>query len=135
MEASLIFLASYQFTWKAQIFKSKLASEGIEVFLRDNNIVDSNPLYSNAVGGVKLFVSKADYQKSLGIISEIPEFSLDNQNKLMKCPSCGAEQISIGTSIKDTKALLIFIFSLILRLFPFYYKYRYKCNKCNFEFN
>ncbi|MBC7655284.1 MAG: DUF2007 domain-containing protein, partial [Oligoflexus sp.] len=53
MEKSIFkIIATYQYTSEAIIFKGKLESEGIEVFMRDNNTVDTNPLYSNAVGGV-----------------------------------------------------------------------------------
>ncbi len=135
MEGVFELVGIYQYSSEAIIFKGKLESEGIEVYMKDNYTIDANPLYSTAIGGVKLLVSKKDYAKAKEIISQVSKYSLDNQNKLMKCPSCGAEQISMGTSLKDTKSLLIFIFPLILRLFPFYYKYRYKCNKCNFEFN
>ena len=62
MEKSIFkIIATYQYTSEAIIFKGKLESEGIEVFMRDNNAVDTNPLYSNAVGGVKLFVKSEDF--------------------------------------------------------------------------
>ncbi|MFC5682304.1 putative signal transducing protein [Flavobacterium sp. MAHUQ-51] len=125
----------YQYSSEAIIFKGKLESEGITVYMKDNYTIDANPLYSNAVGGVKLLVSKKDYTKAMEIISQISEYSLDDQNTLMKCPNCGTAQINMVTSIKDFKSLFIYLFSLLLGLLPFYSKQKYKCNKCNFEFN
>lgn len=135
MEDIFELIGSYQYSSEAIIFKGKLESEGIEVFIRDNNTVDANPLYSNAVGGVKLFVNHKDYSKAKEIISQVSKYSLDENNKLLKCPNCGAEQIDMVTSIKDLKSLFAFIFSLLLGSLPFYSKHKYKCNKCNFEFN
>jgi len=125
----------YQYSSEAIIFKGKLESEGIEVFMRDNNTVDANPLYSNAIGGVKLFVNRNDYLKAKDVISQVSQFSLDDNSKLLKCPNCEAEQIDMVTSIKDLKSLSVYIFSLLLGSLPFYSKHKYKCRKCNFEFN
>lgn len=127
-------IATFQYSSEAIIFKGKLESEGIEVFMRDNNTVDSNPLYSNAVGGVKLFVKNDDFDKATDIFSNISQYSLDDNEKLIKCPKCGAEQTDLVTSIKDLKSFLVFLFSVFLIAMPFYSKYKYKCDNCKFEF-
>jgi predicted RNA-binding Zn-ribbon protein involved in translation (DUF1610 family) len=127
-------IATFQYSSEAIIFKGKLESEGIEVFMRDNNTVDSNPLYSNAVGGVKLFVKNDDFDKATDIFSNISQYSLDDNEKLIKCPKCGAEQIDMVTSIKDLKSFLVFLFSVFLIAIPFYSKHKYKCDNCKFEF-
>ncbi|WP_338646583.1 DUF2007 domain-containing protein [Flavobacterium sp. KS-LB2] len=127
-------IAIFQYSSEAIIFKGKLESEGVEVFMRDNNMVDSNPLYSNAVGGVKLFVQNNDFEKATDIFSNISQYSLDDNEKLRKCPKCGAEQIDMVTSIKDLRSFLVFLFSVFLIAMPFYSKYKYKCDNCKFEF-
>ncbi|MES2576701.1 MAG: DUF2007 domain-containing protein [Bacteroidota bacterium] len=127
-------IATFQYSSEAIIFKGKLESEGIEVFMRDNNTVDSNPLYSNAVGGVKLFVQNNDFEKATDIFSNISQYSLDDNEKLRKCPKCGAEQIDMVTSIQDLKSFLVFLFSVFLVAIPFYSKHKYKCDNCKFEF-
>ncbi|SNS01529.1 DUF2007 domain-containing protein [Flavobacterium sp. ov086] len=135
MEENFKLLRRFQYSSEAQIFSGKLESEGIKIYLRDNNIVDSNPIWSNAVGGVKLFVKSEDFERANLILSDISQFSFDENNKLIKCPNCGAEEIEMVTSIKDLKTFFAFIFSLLFILIPFYSKHRYKCNKCKFEFN
>jgi DNA-directed RNA polymerase subunit RPC12/RpoP len=136
MEESIFkLIRRYQYSSEAIIFKGKLESEGIEVFMRDNNTVDTNPLYSNAVGGVKLFVKKEDFVEANNILSQVSEYSLDEENQLIKCPKCGVEQITMITSINDLKSFFSFVFSLLFVLMPFYSKYKYRCNSCKFEFN
>ena len=136
MEKSIFkIIATYQYTSEAIIFKGKLESEGIEVFMRDNNTVDTNPLYSNAVGGVKLFVKSEDFFIANTILSQVSKYSLDENNELIDCPKCGGKQINMVTSITDFKSFLSFLFSLLLIILPFYSKYKYKCNTCKFEFN
>jgi DNA-directed RNA polymerase subunit RPC12/RpoP len=124
-------IATFQYSSEAMIFKGKLESEGIEAFLRDNNTVDANPMYSNAIGGVKLYVKNDDFIKATHILSGISQYSLDENNELIKCPKCDAKQVDMVTSITDIKSLLLFI----LVLLPFHFKHKYKCEKCNFEFS
>jgi DNA-directed RNA polymerase subunit RPC12/RpoP len=135
MDDDFRFVRSYQYASEAQIFCGKLTSEGIEVFLRDLNTVDSSPIWSNAVGGVKLFVRKEDFEIATKILSDISPFSFDEKNELIKCPSCRAEKIVMVTSVKELKAFLAYVFSFLFVLLPFYSKHRYRCTKCNFEFD
>ena len=135
MDENFKLVRSFQYSSEAQIFRGKLESEGIEVYMRDTHTVDSNPIWSNAVGGVKLFVKTQDFEKANEILSNITPYSLDENSKLLKCSNCGAEEIEMVTSIKDKKTLFAFIFSLFFVLIPFYSRYRYKCNNCKFEFN
>lgn len=127
MEEQFQLVGRYQYSSEALIYKGKLESEGIEVFIRDNNIVDSNPLYSNAVGGIKLFVKEEDLEKAQLILSEVSQYSLDENNQLIKCPKCNAEQVDMVTSIKDIKSFLAFLFSVLIVFMPFYSKHKYKC--------
>jgi hypothetical protein len=124
MENIFELIGNYQYSAEALILKGKLESEGIEVFIRDNNTVDVNPLYSNAIGGVKLFVTQQNFSRAKEVISQVSQYSLDDNNKLLKCPNCGAEQIDMVTSIKNFKSLFAFIFStLFLGTLPIYSKY------------
>jgi DNA-directed RNA polymerase subunit RPC12/RpoP len=135
MEKSVFkLIRRYQYSSEAIIFKGKLESEGISVFIRDNNTVDTYPLYSNAVGGVKLFVKNDDFIKANEILSQVSEYSLDEMNQLVNCPKCNGKQIKMITSIKDIKTLIAFIFSMLFVLMPFYSKHTYRCNTCSFEF-
>ncbi|PXX31524.1 hypothetical protein [Arenibacter sp. ARW7G5Y1] len=49
-------IAAFEFVADVQILKGRLESDGIPVFLRDENTLNSDPLISNAIGGVKLQV-------------------------------------------------------------------------------
>ena len=134
MEELFKLIGRYQYSSEAIIYKGKLESEGIEVFIRDNNFVDTNPLYSNAVGGIKLFVKNEDFTNAQKILSEISQYSLDENNELIKCPKCGVEKIEMVTTINDIKSLVTFLFSIMLSLIPFYINHKYKCQSCNFQF-
>lgn len=127
-------LAAYQYSSEAYIFKAKLESAGIEAFLKDHYTIDADPLISNAMGGVKLFVKAEDFIKAQAILAETEKYSLDDQGKPLVCPKCGSEKTGLFTTIKDFGSLVSFVFSALLVVLPFYNKYRYKCYDCGFEF-
>jgi DNA-directed RNA polymerase subunit RPC12/RpoP len=128
-------LRRFQYSSEALIYQGKLESMGVEVFLRDNHMVDTNPLYSNAVGGVKLYVKTKDIEKANEILKEISPYSIDDNHQPIQCPNCGSEQIDMMTSIKGWKSFLYFIILFFLFLFPFKARHKYKCEVCKHEFN
>ncbi|HNP33027.1 MAG TPA: DUF2007 domain-containing protein [Flavobacterium sp.] len=70
-------LRRFQYSSEATIYKGKLESEGIEVFLRDQNLIDST-MYSNLFGGVKMYVKTEDFEKANEILGDINLFSVDD---------------------------------------------------------
>ena len=132
-EEKFTLLRRFQYSSEAIIYQGKLESQGIEVFLRDNNIVDSNPLYSNAVGGVKLYVKTEDFDRANEVLGEVSLYSVDDDNQPIKCPKCGSIQIDMETSIRDWKTLWNVIWLGFLALV--FEKHKYKCQNCKFEFD
>lgn len=134
MGNSLIEIANYQFSSEAYLFKGKLESEGIEVFLQNENTINTDPLLSTALGGVKLFVNSEDVLQSKQILDAISEYSLNDKWELLTCPNCGSQKIYMTTTIKDIKSFLAFIYGLLTLSMPLFSKQKYKCESCNFEF-
>jgi len=85
--------------------------------LQNENTINTDPLLSNAVGGVKLFVKSEDVLKSKQILSSISEYSVDDKGELLSCPNCGAQKIEFLTTIKDFTSLINFIFGILLSIF------------------
>ena len=133
MEETFTMISRFQYSSEAVIYKGKLESEGIEVFIRDNNLVDSNPLYSNAVGGVKLFVRNEDVERANALLKVVSLYYINDDKQPIKCPICNREQIEMEASIDGLKSLLrVIFFGAFALLFT---KYKYKCQNCKFEFN
>ena len=53
------------------VIRTKLESEDIECFIKDELTVQSYNLYSNAVGGVKLQVIEEDVERARKILEEL----------------------------------------------------------------
>jgi hypothetical protein len=80
-EEKFTLLRRFQYSSEAVIYQGKLESYGIEVFLRDINTIDSNPLYSNLLGGIKLFVRTEDFEKANEILNDVNLFSVDDDGQ------------------------------------------------------
>ena len=114
-------LATFPYSTEAQVTKSKLESEGISVMLLDEKTVDSDPLISQAIGGVKLLVSDDDFEKALSIYNEIRPYEVDKSGNPMQCQSCNSNCILIAPLERK---------NIFLMLFPFFEKTKYICNDC-----
>lgn len=134
MEPQFALVDTYQYSSEALIFKGKLESEGITVYMYDNITIDTDPLISNAIGGVKLFVRQEDFEKATFILSQVSDYSLDDNNNLVCCPKCGESKVLYLTSITSIKSLMSFIFGFLVSIFPFFIQYKYRCEACKFEF-
>lgn len=132
-EEKFTLVRRFQYSSEAIIYQGKLESQGIEVFLRDNHTVDSNPLYSNAVGGVKLFVKTEDFEKANEILGEVSLYSVDDDSRPVKCPECGVEQVEMEVAVDGFKSFFRVVFLGFFALL--FSKYRYKCQNCKTEFN
>ncbi|MCB9252326.1 MAG: DUF2007 domain-containing protein [Flavobacteriales bacterium] len=62
----------YTFTYphELMVVKGKLISENIECFVMDELTAQVNPIYSNAIGGIKLQVMPEDVEKAMEILRE-----------------------------------------------------------------
>ncbi|PCJ95420.1 MAG: hypothetical protein COA50_09450 [Flavobacteriaceae bacterium] len=121
MRENLYTLGAFEFSADVLIIKGKLESEGIEVFLKDENTINSDPLISGAIGGIKLQVRSGDKEKALLLYNEIRNYAVDDDGKPIVCPNCKAERSEVYYS-RNT---------IFYKLFPFFEKRKYKCHSCN----
>ncbi|PKQ45864.1 putative signal transducing protein [Confluentibacter flavum] len=135
MNDTFITIARFQYSSEAEIVKGRLEADGIQVFLLDNLTIDSNPLYSNAIGGIKLKVLSIQAEEAEHILKFIKKYSIDDKGDTIKCPNCNSEKIDLFSTIKDVKSLFWFIFGILFSVFPFYTKHKYRCEDCKTEFD
>lgn len=128
-------IAKFQYSSEAQIIKGRLEADGIQVFLYDNITIDTDPLISNAIGGVKLKVLSHQVTEAEQILESINKFSIDDEGKAMKCPNCNSKKIGLFSTIKDVKSFFAFLFTFLVSVLPIYSKHIYRCADCNTEFD
>ena len=113
-------LGSFEYAADVQVIKAKLESEGIPVFLRDENTLNTDPLISSAIGGVKLSVYSRDKERAIEIYNEIRPYAVDDKGEPIICPNCKAKRSEVYYSRK----------SILHKLFPFLEEKKYKCTNC-----
>ncbi|OUR98205.1 hypothetical protein A9Q86_14215 [Flavobacteriales bacterium 33_180_T64] len=114
-------LTTFPYSTEAQITKSKLESEGVSVMLLDEKTIDSDPLISQAIGGVKLLVANDDFEKALLIYNKIRPYEVDANGNPIHCQSCNSNHILIAPLERK---------NLFHMLFPFFEKTKHICNDC-----
>ena len=121
MKDSFTTIAVFQYSSEAQIIKGRLEAENIKVFLADEYTVDTDPLVSNAIGGVKLQVYTEQVEIAKDIVKSI-DASLLKEPVL--CSNCNSSNFSLKMNLKN----------LFLKLIPVSGKFEYSCADCNTNF-
>lgn len=113
-------LGSFEFPADVVVIKGKLEAEGIPVFLRDETTINTDPLISAALGGVKLQVYSEDLERARRIYDEIRAYASDAQGNPVVCPNCNAARSEVHYFGK----------SIFYKLFPFFEPRAYRCTQC-----
>ncbi|MFD2567110.1 putative signal transducing protein [Pseudotenacibaculum haliotis] len=121
MNNDYIILTVFEYSTEAHVVKSKLESEGIRTMLMDEKTIDSDPLLSQAIGGVKLLVHKEDLDKAMQIYNTVRKYEKDEEGNDLYCPSCNSNQILVAPLRRR---------NIFFMLFPFFERRRYICNTC-----
>lgn len=120
MKQEFYTLGAFEYVADVQVIRAKLESEGIPVFLRDENTLNTDPLISSAIGGVKLQVYTKDKERATAIYNKIRSYALDPDGNPIVCPNCKA---AMSEAYYQRKGIL-------LKLFPFLEAKKYRCLNC-----
>jgi hypothetical protein len=92
----LVTLESYGSVLDARLAASRLEGAGIRAFLRDEQIVDADPLLVGAVGGVRIQVFADDEQAAREVLAhgvDGAEDEGDDGDPVPRCPTCDSEYV------------------------------------------
>ncbi len=120
MKQEFYTLGAFEYVADVQVIKAKLESEGIPVFLRNENTLNTDPLISSAIGGVRLQVYSTDKDKAIAIYNKIRSYAVDVHGRPVVCPNCKAERSEVYYSRKG----------VLYKLFPFLEPKKYRCLNC-----
>lgn len=113
-------LGRFEYVADALVIKGRLEAEGIPVFLRDANTINSDPMISHAIGGVKLQVFSTDRERAQEIYDAIRAYATDDEGNPIVCPNCKAKRSEVHFIQKG----------ILAKLFPFFQRTAYKCLNC-----
>jgi hypothetical protein len=144
-------VATFWQSTEAHIARLKLESEEIDCVLIDENLVATDWLYANAVGGIKLRVPEEDAARARQILSERPPAialeadeirdEADRAETILVCPECGSSRVDRPLMIRRNiwamaammlMATTILIFALPVLLVVYFVWLRpYHCQACD----
>ena len=125
MNSNYKILAVFEYSTEAHVTKSRLDADGFKTMLMDEKTIDSDPLISNAIGGVKLLVHQNDFEKAAKIYTEIRTYQKDKNGNNLFCTNCNSNRILIAPLHRK---------NVFYMLFPFFEKTRHLCNDCKTVF-
>lgn len=121
-------IATYSFPYEAQIAWAKLDSEGIPAFIADEQTINMQWLYSNAMGGVRLQVPQVFVQQALELLAEDATAAVEQEqgSDAVQCSACGSTRME---SYQQGRRLAFLVFlGLDFPLFPV--KNTLRCQTC-----
>ena len=102
-------IRKYRDQAEAILARSVLESAGISCFLRDENTIRMDWLWSNLMGGIRLQVSEADVEAAEAVLSQpIPghiAVAGEPDYEQPRCPECKSLDITFNTSDMKVAAL------------------------------
>lgn len=132
---NMVTIARYTNPLEAHIARGRLESEGIAVFIADENIVWANWLLADAIGGVQLRVALEESVRARRILDEVAETGVTEndsetvQSDTRHCPDCGSKTLHSSTLLSRLAFLSIALVNFPL---PFTRQLEH-CRKCGYS--
>jgi DNA-directed RNA polymerase subunit M/transcription elongation factor TFIIS len=124
----LITIKTFDNYFSASILLTRLQSEGVDCWLKDEHTVTIDPLLTNAVGGIKLVVRDEDAKAVMQLLQQYEE----ELRQKLHCPMCGGRHFNYVTkqsAVNYLTAIATFMFSR----YAVALDYVYQCADCGYE--
>jgi len=125
-----VVLNSYNTYIDAHIAKGVLETEGIPVWLNDENTITVNPILTNAVGGIKIMVNRDDAQRAWDILEQLRK----EQKTIIACPKCGSNNTDLVSTPRKASNWLTAITTYLFSSYAVALDKVHHCFDCSHEF-
>ena len=113
----------------AHIVLGRLQEEGIDCWLKDENVVTINPLWTNAAGGIKLMVARDQWDEAQ---KRLLQFDKEKRSRFT-CPYCNSGNIELVSSNRKPANWLTVLAGFLLFAYAMPVK-TWHCFDCSKEF-
>lgn len=142
MNDRTIVYSTYYNPIEANIIKARLEDSGFSCFLADENVSTIQPLYNQAIGGVKLVIFERDVDQINGLLAEDNSDLLDDgeesenhSEEKIHCEVCGSDHVGYGMATKKKFSWWVILISVLIGIFiPFKGNKCHHCYNCGHEF-
>jgi len=129
---------------EANIVKSRLEDSGFACFLADENVATIQPLYNQAIGGVKLIVFERDVEAINALLAEDNSLDLASSDEVVDenepaaantvCERCESTNVGYGMATEKKYSPWATILSFLTFTTPIKANKCYHCYNCGHEF-
>jgi len=125
----MLTIATFSKPEEAHMLRLRLEAGGVPAFIQDENMVQTDWLYSNAIGGVRVQIDEENAARAKEILRD-PGIEAEHVG-MPACPKCS----STNTAPDELPRRLSFL-SLMLAGMPFMFsKTRWRCANCRNAWN
>jgi DNA-directed RNA polymerase subunit RPC12/RpoP len=124
-------IASFDNFMLANMTLGLLQQNDINCHLKDENIVTIDPLLNPAVGGIKLLVFEADFDRAKELIRDAETAYL----KDIACPKCQGHSLVVEEKINNPESFWGKLKNQIAYGQSATYSKKYRCTNCNTLFD
>ena len=114
----------------AHITLGRLEEEGISCWLQDENTVTITPMFTNAVGGIKLMVAAPHFERAAALLQQFSQ----EQKKQTPCPKCGSTNVEFVSTPRKASNWIGAIFGFLFGDYALAVDKVYHCFNCGNEF-
>lgn len=115
---------------EAYILLTRLENEGFKCWLKDENIVTINPVWTNAVGGIKLMILNEEKEAAEKVMHEI----FEERKASFSCPNCNSHNIEFINTPRKAINWLSIIATWSFTNYAVAMEQTWHCFECNAEF-
>jgi hypothetical protein len=136
MDDKIVTLEAFYDPMLAEIIRARLEANGISCFIADGNTIGANPLYNQALGGIKLKVFEHDIEKCREILAQPEEITVENSitdEAETTCPYCNSANVRYGAATETKSTVLHTLTALLLSTYPIPKK-AWHCFSCGRDF-
>jgi hypothetical protein len=129
MDDKIITFESYYDPMLAEIIKARLEANGIDCFVADSNTIGANPLFNNAIGGVKIKIFERDLEKCKQILAEHEDLPLTEES-----PTEADTNVRYGSATVNKTTFLGAVISFLTFTYPVIANKAWHCFNCGKDF-
>jgi Putative prokaryotic signal transducing protein len=122
-------IATFSKPEEAHLFRTRLEAAGIPAFVQDENFIQMNWLYSNAIGGVRVQIADDDVDAAKEFLAaDSPQPCPDSDDVV--CPACASNH----TAPDELPRRIAFLGMLVVSFPLLFTRHRWRCSSCHHVF-
>lgn len=104
----MITIARVSYIHEADILCMRLEEAGIKAFIPDQNTTSIQPLYSGAIGGIRVQIDDSNLEAAREILGD----EIHADDGIFRCPECSSDSVEYENVSKRTAFLSLLLINI-----------------------